>query len=181
MRCLTCGNWSLVYLCRKCRVTLLKPSVRQRTLPGGLRVFSFYDYDDIEPLLLSKYEPYGSFLFKTLADLSLRPFFRAYDGDPVRIISLDDDLLARRAGAGTAKPLYNVLKATNKVKYAQQSEEFRRANPRGFRYTGPSGIHAVPVDDIVTTGTTLAEAARCLEKSGVAGHYNGSHQEEGKP
>lgn len=176
MRCLACGAWSFPYLCRRCRSTLLRPSVRQRILPGGLRVFSFYDYEEIEPLLLSKYEPYGSFLFKTLADLSLRPFFRAYDGEPVRLLPLDDDpargfshtaLLARRAGSGKAKPLYHALRAGNKVRYAGQSIEFRRTNPREFRYSGPEGIHVVLVDDVVTTGTTLTEAARCLERKGT--------------
>jgi competence protein ComFC len=64
------------------------------------------------------------------------------------------------------KPLYNVLKATNIVKYAGKDLKFRQNNKRDFKYTGLKNIKIILVDDLITTGLTILEAKKCLERYG---------------
>jgi competence protein ComFC len=64
-------------------------------------------------------------------------------------------------------PLYNRLHAKNRVSYSGKPLSFRLANPRDFEYRGPSSISVILVDDIVTTGTTLQEAQKCLKEYSV--------------
>jgi len=59
------------------------------------------------------------------------------------------------------------LMAKNRINYSGQSLQFRLENPREFVYTGLKDIEVILIDDIVTTGTTLKEAKKVLEKSGV--------------
>jgi competence protein ComFC len=65
------------------------------------------------------------------------------------------------------KPIFNSLKAQNKISYAGKSLEFRLNNPRNFIYTGPKNIDAILIDDIATTHTTLNEAQKVLEENNV--------------
>jgi len=59
------------------------------------------------------------------------------------------------------------LMARNKINYSGKTLQFRLENPRDFEYKGKKNIEAILVDDIVTTGTTLTEAASVLKKNGV--------------
>lgn len=77
--------------------------------------------------------------------------------DPVR-------LLARRAGFRLA----NVLRARDRADQAGLGREARRANAEGsFTATARlDGRRFVLVDDVVTTGATLADAARAIRSAG---------------
>ena len=83
------------------------------------------------------------------------------------------ELLARRVGEAAGIP---VLPTLEKVRAAGaqsrlQSEEERRANIAGAYRPLPgvdlAGKRVVLVDDVVTTGSTLAECAACLRSAGA--------------
>ncbi len=125
-------------------------------------------------LVKAKYNRFGSRVFNVLA----KPlgFFAKEFKEKAYIIPIDDDfkkgfshtaILAKAMHTSTLKPLYSSLIATNKVKYAGKSLEFRLKNPRGFVYKGKKNIDVILVDDIVTTKTTLSEAKDVLKKAGV--------------
>ena len=178
MRCLSCRKWSTYVICRACNEQLLVPTVSTRKV-GSLDVVSLFRYRNIEPFLLSKYTPAGYRLFRYFGRRHIAPFLEAFaEGleTPARIIAVDEQpvggyshtaLLARHGAVPGLSPLHGVLRARNRVRYAGRSLQFRLENPRDFLYSGPSGIDAVLLDDIVTTGATLAEAHRLLRDKGV--------------
>ncbi|WP_456451261.1 ComF family protein [Hydrogenimonas sp.] len=174
MRCLSCRRFGLSSVCATCRDLYLAPSPEIRKLPSGLRVLSLYAYEAIEPFLLTKHMPHGWFVYRLLAKAAFGALERP--AGPLAAVAVDDDagggyshtaLLARALKSRGYRHLPGALRANNRVSYAGQPLAFRLANPRDFRYTGPAGIEAVLVDDIVTSGLTLQEAQACLQKSGV--------------
>ena len=174
MRCLSCRRFSFSLVCRDCRNLYLQPRPRIPRLDTGLEVLSFYAYDEIEPFLLTKHLPHGWFVYRILA----REAFKALERKAERIsaVPVDDEasggyshtaLLARELKRYGYRPRFASLRARNRVSYAGQPLAFRLSNPRDFRYDGPAGIHAVLVDDIVTSGLTLQEAHGVLLRAGV--------------
>ena len=65
------------------------------------------------------------------------------------------------------QPLYKSLRAGNHQTYSGQKLAFRQSHKRNFISTCKVGMDVVLIDDIVTTGTTLQEAQKVLEKGGV--------------
>ena len=59
---------------------------------------------------------------------------------------------------------YNCLKATNIVKYAGKDLEFRQKNPRKFKLTNITNQMTILCDDLITTGATIKQAKKALEK-----------------
>ena len=178
MRCLSCHQLSFYTFCKKCQNKLLKPSVSKRTL-GSLEVYSFFKYHNIEDLLLTKHTPQGFQIYNALANLSFRPFIKQFmqeDSREVFIVGVDEHvkhgyshvaLLTHAMRYKGVKILHAKLMATNPIKYAGKSLQYRLENSRDFEYKGVSNIEVILVDDIVTTGSTLKEAKEVLEKSGV--------------
>lgn len=178
MRCLSCHTLSWQTFCVDCRSRLLQPSITKRQI-GTLEVYSFFKYQHIEDLLLTKHTPQGFQLYKALADISFRPFianFMREDNREITIIGIDETikngyshvaLLTHAMKHPQVKIQYAKLLAENKVTYAGKSLQYRLQNPRQFRYTGEEHIEAILVDDIVTTGTTLQEAKAVLQLQGV--------------
>jgi len=174
VRCLSCRRFSLSAVCATCRELYLTPVPKTRKLPNGLDVVSFYAYEAIEPFLLTKHLPHGWRVYRILADRAFR-VLRMRERD-CRAVPVDDAiswgyshtaLLVKGLQKRGYRPLFNVLRAANPVAYAGKSLAFRLAHPRNFRYTGPGGLEAVLVDDIVTTGLTLREARTTLQNAGV--------------
>ncbi len=174
MRCLSCRRLAFSPICRHCRRLSLAPWPKLRRLGCGLDVVSFYSYDELEPFLLSKHLPHGWLVYNIIAYET----FKNVDIPDKEIYALpiDDDssggyshtaLLAKCLKRRGYTPLWSVLRAQNRVSYAGQPLSFRLQNPRKFSYSGPSGIEAVLVDDIVTTGLTLQEAYGELRRNGV--------------
>lgn len=174
MRCLSCSGWSFAYLCRHCRQTLLRPQPSHRRLSGDLVVFSFYAYESIEPLLQAKYHPFGTRILRHLAHASLRPFFRDLAlQTPAALVAIDDQpgewfshsaTLARHAKTRQLPYHPATLHATNRVRYAGKDLAFRKAHPRNFRFRRFEESSAILIDDVITTGSTLQEAATVLQK-----------------
>ena len=157
-------------ICNHCQKNLLVPNVRKR---GD--IISFYDYDEIEFLLKYKYHPFGSRVIKILAKNSFKKFAEVYK-EKIYSISIDDKIekgyshtaiLNHYLNSPYITPIYGKLLAQSRVKYAGQSLDFRKNNPRNFKYYGKKNIDVILVDDVVTTGTTIDEAKKVLKEKNV--------------
>lgn len=176
MRCLTCHLFSFQIICKGCQEKFLTPSFYKRTIENELDVYFFYPFAEVKELLSSKYEFYGDKVYTLLAKLAFKKFAQNFSyEEKITVISVDDHtrhdfsqtaILGKHLQTSQLFPLYGVLQAQNKVKYAGKNLAFRQQNKRDFSYTGPSNIQVILVDDVVTTGTTLIEAKRILEDHG---------------
>lgn len=168
-RCIICGEFSFEVICKKCEKNILKPKINKKN-----DILSFYDYEEIEFLIKYKYHKFGHRVFKILA----KPFY--YFAKEIKenffVIPIDDNpkkgfshtaILAKEMKTQYLKVLFNSLLATNSVKYAGKTLEFRLNNPKNFIYKGKKGIDVILVDDVVTTKTTLNEAKEVLKKHNV--------------
>jgi len=178
MRCLSCHKLSFQTFCKTCQTNLLQPSVSKRVC-GTLDVYSFFKYQNIEDLLLTKHTPQGFKLYKALAQLSFKPFMKKFmkeDSRTIYIVGIDENvksgyahvaLLTHEMKMKNVRVQHAKLMARNKINYSGQTLQFRLENPRDFEYRGKKGVEVILVDDIVTTGTTLKEAAWVLKQNGV--------------
>ncbi len=169
-----CKNMSLQIICKDCQKNLLIPSFNKREISSDFYNYSFYPLSEIENLINSKYYFHGDRVFNILAKLSFKKFAQNFNFDKeVLALSIDDHtrhefshtaILAKHLQSKYIKPKYNSLKATNIVKYAGRDLEFRQKNPRKFK-TNIQNQTVILCDDIITTGTTILEAKRILEKN----------------
>jgi len=175
MRCITCHSFSLRIICKKCQVNLLTPAFYKREVAKDFYVYSFYKFAEVKELLNTKYEFYGDRVYSVLASLSFAKFAHNFEYlNNVYAVSIDDHtrhqfsqtaILTRSLKSKNIIPVFNSLKATNKVKYAGKSRAFRERNKRKFVYKGLQNIQVILVDDLVTTGCTILEAKEILEKN----------------
>jgi competence protein ComFC len=178
MRCLSCHKLSISSFCDRCQKKLLQPSVSKRQL-GSLDVYSFFNYQNIEDLLLTKHTAQGFIVYKALAKMTFRPFIKRFleeDSRLIHVIGVDETvkygyshvaLLTHELQTKKSKVLHAKLLANNHINYSGKSLEYRLNNPRAFKYTGIKDIEVILVDDIITTGTTLKEAKDVLTANGV--------------
>ena len=175
MRCFSCRSWSFQPICRHCLEASFVPKVQRRQV-GTLDVYSFFPYEQIEPLLLTKHKPEGWRIYRFLAKRFVRPFLQTFAqglSSDVHILGIDERpkggyahvavLTHALRGIDHLSVRHGMLRATHHVSYAGQSLAYRLAHPRGFTYRGEGGIEAIIIDDIVTTGTTLQEAYMTLQ------------------
>lgn len=171
-----CERWSPSHICSTCQTSFLTPQLHKRRILGSIDVISFFRYDEIESLLLSKHTDLGYYLYTILAHRSMRKFAEAwsYEGN-VASIGIDDHIkngyshtavLNRALKSSKIIPLYGKLRAKNSYHYAGKSVEERLMNPRDFTYVPFQEEEVILVDDIVTTGTTLSEAVEVLHAQG---------------
>jgi competence protein ComFC len=167
--CIVCKNFSFSLICKNCQKEFLSFSPKIKD-----NILYFYEYEEIEFLLKYKYHPFGDSIIKIIADNSLKIFAQNIK-EKFFLIPIDDTpknfshtaILAKSMQTKYLKPIFNSLKAQNKISYAGKSLEFRLNNPRNFIYTGPKNIDAILIDDIATTHTTLNEAQKVLEENNV--------------
>ncbi len=174
MRCIICESFSLKTVCTSCQNTL-KPKLHERKIDNGFSIYSFFSYESIAPLLHTKHKPVGRKVYATLAKLSFKKFLKSYHED-ISLIPIDDKpkggyshtaVLASTCKSKNLTPLYNCLRATNPVSYSGKSLSFRKKNPRKFTCNIKTKKPIILIDDLVTTGTTLLEAKKVLEKSNL--------------
>jgi len=156
----------------------LKPTVTKRTI-NGLDVYSFFKYQHIQDLLLTKHTPQGFNIYRALAKLSFGPFIENFmEKDPreIYVVGIDENvksgyshvaLLTHEMSHKNVKVLHGRLMAQNHVNYSGKKLQYRLENPRDFIYSGLKDIEVILIDDIITTGTTLKEAKQVLENHGV--------------
>ena len=178
MRCISCHKLSWSTFCSRCQIKLLKPSITKRQV-GSLDVYSFFKYQNIEDLLLTKHTPQGFIIYKALAKMTFRPFIKNFisnDSRKIYIIGVDEvvkngyshiAILTHQMRYKNVNIIHSKLIAQNPIKYAGKTLEFRLSNPREFIYSGVSNIEAILIDDIITTGLTLQEANKILAQNGV--------------
>ncbi len=173
MKCLSCENLSFQIICKTCQKNLLTPSFYKRELEKDFFNYSFYSFSEIEEFIISKYYFYGDTIFNILAKLSFKKFAQNFDYDEI-VYSIGIDEHTRHEFSQTAilsyhlkskyiKPIYNQCKASNVVKYAGHDLKYREKNRRKFKTT-LSNKSIILIDDLVTTGTTILEAKKILEK-----------------
>lgn len=176
MKCLICGSWSLSHICKRCRREHLTPSLYTRKILGNIPVYSFYKYDDIESLLLTKHSNLGYYIYRILAKESMSKFAREFDYENrVAAIGVDDHvrygyshtaLLAKSLKSGNITPRYGKVRAGNRDTYSGQNYQYRLLHPRRFDYRPFPEEEVIIVDDILTTGLTLTQAAERLHREG---------------
>lgn len=176
MRCLSCEQLSFEIICQKCQINHLQPVFNKRELEKDFFVYSFYEYDTIKDLLNTKYQFYGDKVFQILANNSFKKFAENFEFPHiVTALPIDDHvnhdfshtaILAKTLSKSKNIDVrYNLLHAHNKIKYAGKSLEFRKNNPRDFRFLPKISSEVILIDDLVTTGLTILEAKKVIQKS----------------
>lgn len=180
MRCILCERLSLKGICKICLTKLLKQEKHTRILENNLKVYSFFSYDTILPILYTKHHFWGHRILKQIAKNTFGKFAKEFEFDEsIYAIGIDDKIddnyshtaiLTNAIKSKNIRPIYNILRAKNSIKYSGKSYEYRRANPRNFfvhsKYKN-GGFDAVLIDDIITSGQTLKEANETLKKANI--------------
>lgn len=171
-----CEGWSFSHICKPCRSEYLTPSLYKKKILGNIPVYSFYKYSDIETLLHTKHTDLGYYIYTILAKQTMKHFSSNFDYEGrVAAIGIDDHvrngyshtaLLAKALRSKQIKPHYGKLRAQNKESYSGQSFQFRLLHPRNFEMKPFDEEEVILVDDILTTGMTLTQAAEALHREG---------------
>lgn len=177
MRCVLCSNLSLKAICGHCANKLLSEERKNRTLDNGFKVYSFFNYSSIAPILHAKHHFWGHRVLRQIAKLTFSNFAKEfYFAENIAAIGVDDAadsnyshtaILARALKSKSITPVYSALRATSKVRYSGKSYNFRRSHPRNFSFKQIKQKYAILVDDVITSGLTLQEASECLKTNGV--------------
>ena len=179
---ISCAGCDLpdVDLCDRCGADL-RADPRSRRLPGGIEVRSALVFDGVPARVIRAFKEDGRTSLAAPLGRALRgawppdcdavavpipasrPSMRRRGYAPV-------ELVCRRAG-WRPFPLVRVVRATADQRHLGREE--RAANLAGVMTVRPgaatrlAGRSVVLVDDVVTTGATLTEAARALVDAGV--------------
>lgn len=166
-------------LCAAC-LSRLSGDVRVRTLNSGLRVWSGLEYADAAAGALRALKEDGrTSLARDLAP-ALRAALRAAGEGRTGLVVVPVptsraamrrrgyrvvELLARRAGVVPRRLLVPVRRTADQRRLGRDE---RHRNLEGSLRARPAvGLRVVIVDDVVTTGATLVEAARALRAAGA--------------
>ena len=176
MRCHLCLKLSWQPLCQKCLSTILAPIPAFRVLDNGLKVYSFYKYSDIAPLLHTKHTYVGTKIFAQLGHHTMFEFLKTFLlPKGVFAVAIDDHVrhgyshsaILAKATKPYLTPLYASLRAKSHERYSGQNRAFRLLHQRDFQVKVPKYADVILIDDIVTTGSTLQEAYETLKKHEV--------------
>lgn len=173
---MVCERLSLKHICKPCQNELLSPSFFKRKILAKIPVYSFYKYQDIESLLLTKHTEIGHYIYSILAENSFLPFAQNFEyGSNIISLSIDDHvkngyshtaILNKALQSRWIKPKYAKIRAKNKVSYSGKDYQFRLLNPRNFQVSEFTDEDVILVDDVITTGLTLTQAVQALQKKG---------------
>lgn len=169
-----------VGLCGECAAEL-RPTVTRRTLdaPGGaVALWSGLAFDGVVARVIRAIKEDGrTSLIAALTPALEEALARIDDADAI-VVPLPTsrasfrqrgfrlpDLLAARTGYGVARVLRPTRRTIDQRGLGQTA---RRENVAGsLRSRGASGRSVIVLDDVVTTGATLAEAVRALRADGA--------------
>jgi len=175
MKCLMCESLSLTHICKNCQDLHLKPQIFRRSLSNNIEVISFYKYSDVKELLHTKHTYLGYYIYKILADNSMKKFAKEFKFEnTLYSIAIDDDakngyshtaLLNKSLASQYIKPLHSKLRAKNSISYSGKSKQFRLENPRNFQIQDFKEHKIILIDDIITTGSTLNQAIKTMKKA----------------
>jgi competence protein ComFC len=166
-------------ICAKCTKRLLSEQKHTRILEGGLKVYSFFGYSMITPILHVKHHFWGHRILKQIASHTFGKFAEEFElGEKVAAVAIDDKphngyshtaVLSHALKSPSITPVYGALRAENTVTYSGQSYEFRRKNPRRFKISPKLRRfkYVILIDDVVTSGFTLREAKDTLAKEDI--------------
>lgn len=175
MACLCCREWGREPVCRTCRASL-RPGGTQR-LGSGLVVRSALAHDGAARLVVHRLKYEGMAAAADVLSVAMAPLVPStatclvpvprvawrrvrYGIDPAAAVAA---ALSKRTGL----PVARVLSAAMVGPIHAGRSRSARPVPI-FRARGPVPREAVLVDDVVTTGVTLAAAAAALGASGVS-------------
>ncbi|MEN8304199.1 MAG: ComF family protein, partial [Campylobacterota bacterium] len=137
-----CESLSLTHICDSCQEIFLSPSLYKRKIYNNIEVISFYKYSEIKKLLHTKHTDLGYYIYSILAKNSFKRFADGFTfSDPISSVAIDDNILSgyshtallnRELKSKDIKPLFNKLRAKNRISYSGESREFRLLNPRDF-------------------------------------------------
>lgn len=171
-----CESLSLKHICQACQDELLSPSFYQRKILGNIPVYSFYKYQDIASLLLTKHTDLGYYIYTILAENSFSVFAKNFEYENKLVSLCIDDhvkygyshtaVLNRQLKSKWITPRYAKLRAGNTISYSGKDYQFRLLNPRDFKVGRFKEDDVVLVDDIITTGLTLTQATQALKEKG---------------
>lgn len=169
-----CESFSLLHICSNCQKTFLSPSIYKRKIADNIEVISFYKYSEIKNLLHTKHTDLGYYIYSILAKNSLKKFaYEFHYPETIISIAIDDyvsdgyshtAILNKALKSRCITPLYNKLRAKNKISYSGKSREFRELNPRTFEVKKFDAENVILVDDIITTNLTLTQAVEAMQK-----------------
>lgn len=177
VECAGCGVLD-VALCDACRAEL-HPDVLRRELPGGLTVCSGLVFDDAPARVIRALKEEGrTGLARALAPALAEAVRSSHCPAGTAIVPIPTsnaamrrrgyrvvDLVARRAGLRPI-PKLRVARASGDQRALGRAD--RRRNVEGtFAAVDAEGWVVLLIDDVVTTGATLTEAARMLRAAGA--------------
>jgi len=175
MKCMMCENFSPTHICSSCQETFLAPSIYKRKIYNNIEVISFYKYSEIKKLLHTKHTDLGFYIYSILAKNSFKKFAQDFEFENrITSVAIDDNILSgyshtailnRELKSKIIEPVYNKLRANNRISYSGKSREFRLLNPRNFELKNFETKELVLVDDIITTGSTLTQAIQTMEQN----------------
>jgi len=178
MRCLLCLNFSMQGICSACSRKLLKPSLFKRKLKSGFLVYSFYPYNEIEQLLLTKHTDIGHKVYRGLAK-AIAPLVSKLLEPNTTLLALEEEKISPYSHTALVQNELRkhkidapegVIIDISGTRYSGKPLSYRITNPRNFTISKQNKLNkkVVVFDDIVTTGITFENALQKLKSEGFS-------------
>lgn len=186
MRCFNCERVSWRIFCEDCKLALKDFECGKRNL-GEFGVYYFYKYEMIKHILHTKHHLCGWFALRSFAKIVFEEFLaqngEIFAANEFVLLPIDDvlkggyshtALIAKQFSHPSFTTHFGGLRTQNSVTYSGKSLQFRQENSREFKLSLraknlllSSGKPAVLLDDIITSGETMKQAAAELRRHGV--------------
>ncbi len=125
-------------------------------------------------MLLTKHTDLGYHMYDILAKTAFASFAESFIyEESVAVLGIDDHvrygyshtaLLARRLKSRVLVPYYGKLRDVSGHHYSGKDFQYRLTHPRAFEFGNVPQEKVILVDDILTTGLTLTQAAEVVQE-----------------